>query len=437
MVFLFSACGANNDAKSTDTQAVQTTAGTQAATTTAKNTEPIKMKLLIMSADESRKAIADKFEAGIPKDMPEYSVEIERAGGGEDYNNKLKTYNAVGELPDIFWVDNIPNTVPLINSGMLLDLTSSVTSDGFLDKYSPKPQAWNDGKYYVLNVGSDEYFVPRIFYRKSIFEQNKVAVPKTLDEFMAACKVFKDKGLVPWATYAKDGWCFTTYLFQNLVMSEDPQVMKDLMANKTDFSNKVCINAINRIQQMVNSGVFQQGVLTGEYGAVSDLFTQKKAAMYTMFTWIIPTLATDDDVDFFAFPQINTSIDRDKLIQIWGGPLNGYACSSKTKDPAATVKMLEYMIQTEGLYWNADQKTPTTYNSGVKLENLPALMQKHVDNYASAEKMVTFSNYVFSAKMNTEFNTLGQKVLSGKYSGEDFAKDINPVWANSLKELTQ
>lgn len=440
ILILFTACGTPADStKSGNTASTASTVAQKdtSAEQSAEKKEPVKLKILVMSGDESRKAIADKFEANLAKDLPDFTVEVERGGGTDDYNNKLKTYNAVGELPDVFWANTVPNTAPLIKAGMVLDLTPYVTKDGFLDKYSPKPEPWTDGKYYVMNAGSDEYFVPRLFYRKSIFDQYKVAVPKTFDEFMAAAKTFKSNGVVPLATFAKDGWGFATYLFQNMVMSDNPQVIKDLISNKTDFSNPVCINAINRIQKMANAGVFQPGLLTGEYGVSSDLFIQKKAAMYGMFTWAAPALAADADVDFMPFPQINPQIDREKLIQIWGGPLNGYAGSAKSKNVDAAVKLLEYIVNTEGLYWNVDQKTPTTYSTGIKLEGLPALMQKHLDNYAAADKVITLINYAFSAKMNTEFNTLGQKVLSGKYSGEEFAKDIAPTWADSLKELNQ
>lgn len=437
MIILFSACGGTTgkvSGNAADTSGQENNTATSQST---ENKEPVKLKLFVLSGDESRKAIADKIEENLAQGLPGYTVEVERGGGTDDYNNKLKTYNAVGELPDVFWANTVPNTVPLLKAGMVLDLTPYVTKDGFIDKYATKPEPWSDGKYYVMNTGSDEYFVPRLFYRKSIFEQYKVSVPKTYDEFMAAAKVFKDNDVTPLATFGKDGWCFATYLFQNLVMSEDPQVIKDLISNKTDFNNKVCIDAINKINEMATAGVFQPGLITGEYGVSSDLFTQKKAAMYGMFTWAAPALAADADVDFMAFPGINPDIDREKLIQIWGSPLNGYACSAESQNVDAAVKFLEYCVNAEGLYWNVDQKTPTTYNTGIKLEGLPTLMQKHMDNYVGAEKVITLINYAFSSKMNTQFNTLGQKVLLGKFSGEEFAKEIAPIWAKSLEELNQ
>jgi ABC-type sugar transport system, periplasmic component len=164
----------------------------------------------------------------------------------------------------------------MLTTGNVLDLTSYITKDGFLDKYSSKPPAYTDGKYYTLVAGNDNYFTPRIFYHKDIFTKYNLTVPKTLDDLIDTAKILESNGITPMSIYAKDGWAFNTYMFQTMVMAEDPQVMKDLMSGKTDFNNKVVINAINNIQKLAKAGVFQKGALTMEYGALQDLFVQKK-----------------------------------------------------------------------------------------------------------------------------------------------------------------
>jgi raffinose/stachyose/melibiose transport system substrate-binding protein len=437
IVITLSACGQTGGTatQTSSSAAVQNETSTQ---TQAQAKTPVNLKLLLQSADDARKAINSKYiQANFKTELPDYNVEVELGGGGTDYENKIKTYNAAGEMPDVFFVSGSAVVDPVIQAGNVLDLLPYITKDGTAAKYKIKApiEPRQDGKLYALNPGSDNYFTPRIFYHKDIFAKYNIQVPKTFDEFMAASKTLKSNGIVPFTSMGKDGWCVINYLFQNIVMSINPQTITDLMNNKTNFEDPVCIQALNTIQKMAQQGVFPDGMAMLDYGPGKELFTSKKAAMYGMFTWDLPDLAKDPDVGMMNWPSIKDGVDRSNVIQLWGGPDSGYAVAAKSKNLDAAVKLAEYANEQDAKFFNIEQKAPTAYDTGIKLEGASDLMTQNLQNIdAAATKVNTLGNYAFGTKMLTEFGTNSAKLLTGKMSGEDFAKAIDKTWADNFKK---
>lgn len=431
LVLSLVACG-NTDVKSTSTETSTVTQQTQKEEV---KKDPVSLKVLLLYADDARKTIHDKyFVPNIKKELPDYDVEFELGGGGEDYTNKLKTYNASGEMPDI-WYATGPNVMqPIVKAGNVEDLLPYITKDGFADKYKNKaviaPET--DGKLYGLLSGSDAYFTPRVFYNKDIFEKYGVAVPKTLDEFMAACKVFNQNGIVPVSLYGKAGWSPQQFLFQELVMSENPQAVTDLASGKAKWSDKIYVDAMNTIQNMVNEGVFQKGLTSMDDGAVLELFTSKKAAMFMNMSWNLPTMAKDPNIDFMIFPQTNTAVDNSQRVMFYGGTYAGYAVSSKSKSIGDAVKLAEWLTVKDATFFNADSKSPTALDTGIKIEGMPDITARSVKQFDEAPNKILVLYASFNSKTSAETGVLFEKLLTGKYSGEDFAKDIEKTWSENF-----
>ncbi len=412
------------------TDAPKTEAPTEAPT--AEPAKPVKLRLLVISADENRQKInANYIEANMAKALPGIEVEIEPGGGGDDFYNKVKTYNASGDLPDVWYSDAV-TAVPIIGAGNQLDLTPYISKDGFMAKYSvPDALKFSDGKIYTLSSGCDTYFNPRIFYHKEIFAKYGLQEPKTFDDLLAICTKLKSEGVNPIAMDGLAGWGPCLGLFQQMVQIEDPQAAQDLLQNKIDFTNPVIKNALGRIQQLVKAGAFPEGITTLDYGPANEMFTTKNSAMYFIFTWELPNLAKDPDVDFFLWPNVsadNTKYDPKNVMQFWGSPLNGYATFAKSKNLDAAVQLTEFCAMQDALYFN-DQKAPVTLDTGFKLTDVSPLMQKNLDVYNGAKiKIPSIWLNCMDAKTATEFGKCTSNLLTGEYAVDQFVTDFNPVW---------
>ncbi|WP_235949591.1 ABC transporter substrate-binding protein [Paenibacillus glycinis] len=431
VLLVVSACGNNTDSGSNQ---VSDNSPAPAASTdnSAGNEKKIKMRVITITTDENRNKIMDEYiKPNIEKALPNLEVEFEPGGGGEDMANKLKTLNASDDMPDVFWNDAGYFT-PLKSTGSIMDLTSAITADGYIDKYAvPDALKHVDGKIYSLSSGADTYFTPVIFYHKDMFEQAGVKVPTTFDEFMQVSKTLKSKDMVPAVTPGKDGWGPKLFMLQQMIQIGDPQAMADLVSNKTDFSNPSVKEGVARIEKMAKEGVFPEGISNLDYGPAMEMFTSKRAAMLMMFTWELPNLAKDDTVDFFPFPSASDKYDPAKVVQFWGSPLNGYAVSAKTEHPDEAVKLAEFLAMADALYFESTG-APISLKTGNAASEKSPLMQKFIDWYNPIPtKIASFALNSLDARTSAELSSQGANLLTGEYAADSFVTAMDKIWSEN------
>ena len=437
MLVSMTACGGETSKTTETTKAVETQATESAKATETQAAEKVKLKFLSLSADDNRNNIREKYiKVNVEKEMPNVEIEYDLGGGGQDYANKLKAYNASGDMPDVWFSEQNLSSV-VVTAGNALDLYPYVQKSGFDKKFKMKEVVApdKDGKLYCVQPGSDQYFTPRLWYHKDVFAKNGVEVPKTFDELVAVCKTLKSKGIVPMSIVGKDGWTPNLHMLQTMIMAEDPQVAIDLVNNKTDFSNPVVKNALGRIQTLVNAGAFADGVTNIDYGPAVEMYTSGKAAMLAMFSWETTNLEkASPDTDFIVWPSAKEGNDANASIQFWGAPLSGYLAFAKTKNAEVAAQFAMFCATQDALYYNTEQKAPTALDTGVVIEGISPLLQKNLDQFCAAStKVPSLWSAVFNTKMSAEISTLNSKLLTGKYSPDDYIKAINPIWAENFK----
>lgn len=429
-LLVVSACGTSgNQTDSTaSTASNSTTAGTQESQSAAPK-EKIKLRVMTITTDEARNTIMEKYiKPNVEAAFPDVEVQFEAGGGSSDYSNKLKTYNASGDMPDVWWggSDLVP---PMVEAGNILDMKPYLQKDNFIGNYSVPEALDYKGKIYALNSGSDSYFAPVVFYHKDMFEQAGVQVPKTFDELMKVVQTLNSKGIVPISTPGKGGWAPNVFLIQSMIQIGDPQAMLDLINNKTDFNNPSVIAGLSRIKQMVNADAFPKGVSNLDYGPAKELFTSKKTAMYMMETWELPDLAKDPSVDFFPIPTVSGVSESTSFV---GSPLNGYSVYAKSKHIDQAVKLAEFLATADAQYFESTG-APVSLKTGKATEEPAPLMKKFLDWYnGGVQKLPPFGN-ALDTKASAEFATMGANLLTSDYTADQFVKDFNPIWkANTM-----
>ncbi len=401
-----------------------------------KPAETVKIKFLSLSSDDNRNNIRENYiKVNVATELPNVEVEYDLGGGGQDYANKLKAYNASGDMPDVWFSEQNLSSV-VVTAGNALDLAPYVAASGFDKKFKMAEVIAPDqnGKIYCVQPGADQYFTPRLWYHKDVFAEYGIEVPNTFDELVEICKVLKGKGIVPMSIVGKDGWTPNLHMLQTMIMAEDPQVAVDLVNNKTDFSNPVVKNALGRIQTLVNEGAFAQGVTNIDYGPAMEMYTSGNAAMLAMFTWETGNLETSSpDTDFIVWPSAKDGNDANASIQFWGAPLSGYLVSAQTENPEVAAKFAMFCAEQDALYYNIEQKAPTSLDTGVVIEGISPLLQKNLDQFSAAQlKVPSLWAATFSTKMSAEISTLNSKLLTGQYSPDDYIAAINPIWAENF-----
>ena len=211
---------------------------------------------------------------------------------------------------------------------------------------------WNklDGftpAFKAASTGDDkkQYFVPisyypwAVFYRKSVWAKYGYTEPKTLDEFTALCTQMKKDGLTPIAFADKDGWpAMGTFDILNLRIN-GYQYHVDLMAGKQAWDSPQVAKVFDTWTGLLP--YHQTDSLGRTWQEAAQNLQQKKSGMYFLGLFVAQqfSAAEQDDIDFFNFPEIDSTIGAGAL----DAPIDGWMMAKKPKNEGAAKALLGYL----------------------------------------------------------------------------------------------
>ncbi len=194
-----------------------------------------------------------------------------------------------------------------------------------------------DGKQIVIPA---TYYPWVVLYRKSVWEENGYTVPKTIDEFKALGDKMKGKGLAPLAFADKDGWeAMGTFDILNLrVNGYDYHI--NLMAGKEDWTSDKVAKVFDLWKGLLP--YHQTDALGRSWQEAAQALQKGQAGMYYLGTFAAQQFAKgaeQDDLDFFVFPEVDSTIGTGAI----EAPTDGYMMSRRPKNEAGAKKWLGYL----------------------------------------------------------------------------------------------
>jgi raffinose/stachyose/melibiose transport system substrate-binding protein len=196
------------------------------------------------------------------------------------------------KVPDVMLVYSGGYTTPYMRSSLekLNDLIAK--TPGFYGKQ----RAWDlscldlDCK----NGKGDVYAVPNdqgtygLFYNKALFRQAGIAAPpKTYKEFLAQCKVFKSKGILPLAYGDRDGYSTDNWVTYDYASYMSPGDIARVNAGKMKYTDPKLVKPLAELAKFKQQGCVNPDASTHENNDANTYFTSGKAAMVLMFPFVI------------------------------------------------------------------------------------------------------------------------------------------------------
>jgi len=332
------------------------------------------------SDEVPRKAYADVFKAYETKSGKTVKVNtVDHNTFQENINRYLQ-----GSPDDVFtWFAGYRMQF-FAAKGLLTDISDTWKDfTGFSDAFKAASTG-ADGKQYFVPV----YLYPwAVFYRKSVFQQHGYTIPKTIDEYKALAAKMKTDGLDPIAFADKDGWpAMGTFDYLNMRMNGyDFHI--SLMGGKEAWTDP----KVKKVFDLWSSLLpfCQQGSLGRTWQEGAQALQQKKAGMYVLGMFVGQQFegADREDLDFFAFPEVDSTIGQDSV----EAPIDGFLLSKKAKDVPAAKDLLKFLgtPDAENLYLKSDPNNVAT-NSGADTSGYSALQKKAVEIIGSAKHISQF-----------------------------------------------
>lgn len=413
------ACAAGEKEANITTSAVE-------ASKEADDTQKVVLKLYAnYSADQEIRTL-DYALKEMKEIMPNVEVEIEPVA--QDDGQKLKTYAASGNLPDIFDVSGV--NIELFNkSGALVEL------DEYVKKFDIENQLVDSYKDALYMEDRHTYAVPwqspwvNSFYaNKAVFEANGVAIPTNYDEFLAAVKALKEKEVLPYALFGKEkAWCL--HLYDIMVTRNEPAGIAGLDSGTHLASEEAYQNAATKLVELVNAGMLSKDVFNTTYDQAEALFTSGKAAMFMTGTWAVNGLEEKlgDDLVVLYYPLADAGKEEESKWYMSGGySQGGFAVPKYSKHADIAAEFAVQLSRKLNDGFVALEGGASIYKEYPKAEtDIGPVMQAYIADNASFKTMSAFDWTLKNQELKVVLEDKTQELLTGALSVENFVKDID------------
>ncbi len=408
------ACGSNNAAPAeTDIEG-------------GASEQAINLKVYAQHFDEDTKGPFDYAVAELKKEMPNVTIELDPAV--QDGYQKLKTYAATGNMPDIYFTD-WATMQTFANSKNVEVLDNYESTAAFKENLNPGVESRlvaPDGHVYAYPDTGIEFQI--LYYNKTIFEEVGIPVPiKTVDQLAEASTKLKAAGYVPLSIFAKEKW-ITSALYNGFVTREEPMGFGALEQAGVKQLPEAFVTAANQINQLQEAGLFDANATNTNYDQASSLFYQGKAAMFVNGQWEIYSSQEKlgDQVDWMYWPAKDEATYEQSQYHIAGaGAPQGYAVSPSSENKETAVKVAAFLANKSAEYRYTQLGSPIIAPKVDKAiaSDVPAMMDR-----IATELLPSATHYaalLSNTKIQNALNDNTQNILINGFNADDFVASMN------------
>ena len=311
------------------------------AATVAMSTSALAGTLVINSdqADPAPKAafaeVVKQFEAA----NPDIKVKM-NTFDKEAYKTAIRNWLTT-EPPDVvFWYAG-NRMKQFVNKGLLEDVSELWEKEDLNDKMSTaQPAMTIDGKQWGVPT---TYYQWGIYYRKDIFQKLGIEIPKTYEEYLAACAKIKEAGIAPVTIGTKYLWTAAGWFDYMNMRTNGLDFHISLMDGKESYQDDRVKATFANWNKMVEPGYFIKDHATYSWQEALPFLLKGEAAMYLIGNFVTPQLGDQtDNIGFFQFPIIDPKMNVGE-----DAPMDTVHIPAKAKNKEDARKFLAYLASPE------------------------------------------------------------------------------------------
>ncbi len=271
------------------------------------------------------------------------------------YNATLRLQLDNGTGPDLMYSRTFATSKELYDAGFLMPITDIPELQANFTPAALEAFMADDGNIYAVPYAAVSQIV---YYNKTIFEVNGLAVPATFEELLNVCQALKDKGIEPLANGIASNWdileCVFLGMLPNYVGGAANRALYE--AGEKKMNDEAFVKALTDFAAL--SKFLPDGfeALANEDGP--GMFGMGRAAMFIDGSWTVGMFDEYPDLNLGVFaipaPEGNTPglcFHTDM----------GMAGNAATQHPEEVKAFLAWFASVEGAQQAADLLPPGFY----------------------------------------------------------------------------
>lgn len=369
------------------------------------------------------------------KDHPD--IQVERVGTtGEQYKTKIKTSIAAGEAPDLFYgMGGGSFMQPYIESQNVLEITSYL-DDNIKSKMGAgmAEAIETDGKIYTLPVYTH---IANLYVNTALFEKAGAKIPTTYSELLDAVEKLKAAGITPALLGEKDRWP-GMYWYDIIAMRQAGNAaVIEAFKDPSKWNSPDFVAAATKMQELAKAGAFNTSMFSMSYDEMLGAFNAGNGAMMFQANWVNagiedPASASKGNVKVIPFPVFEDG--KGTATEIFGGAVDGFFISSKTKHPKEAVEFLKYLSEQLGTQgFLAGAGLPSWKTDGLDTSSLSSLDLSSAEIMKTATSFIGWWDNILPAESAEAHKNLIAQLLAGDITPEQFCEQMAQSKPTELK----
>jgi len=354
------------------------------------------------------KEIASNFE------KENTGIKLDITFPGSEYENILKVKMASNEMPDIF---DTHGWAQLRYGNYLMDLKDSSWVSK-LDSTIKPVVTDSKGKVYCLPLNEAK---DGIIYNKTLLNKYGIAVPKTVDELVAAAeKISKASNgqIKPFFLSGVDNWMvgqLVDVMATPMLISAKTNSADALLNKSFDWSKWNTMGDF--LLKLKNEGLVNEDVLTAKSTDLPKRFAEGKTVFCaTMLSVADDVKAIDSSVELGVMPA--PAFDSTDTPSFSGGERQTLGVWKDTKYKEQCLKVLDYFAKQEN-----QEKIATVgkYPSALTGISVASTFQKDFDSNKDTRVFAYFDRVYLPNGMWDVICKNGVKLLAGQIKSSDYS----------------
>ncbi|MCL2164671.1 MAG: extracellular solute-binding protein [Oscillospiraceae bacterium] len=367
----------------------------------------------------------------------EKGVEVDRVTIDLDnLRNILSPAINSGEGPDVISYDPGPGYLGVMaRSGLALDLTEQARERGWYERHMDwtLDQCTFDGNLYGIG---NQVEANGIFYNKALFAEYNVEVPKTYEEFLSVCEVFKEAGVTPVMLDTLTRW--PGFLLESIWLNAyvGPQKMQDVLQIRAQWDQPEFADAMDSLYSLVTMGFAPSNPNAISKDDGDNQFVSGQVAMRPTGAFMIGTFSDpesspiSEDIGFFFLPG-----PGNMGITPPGGIGEALFISNKGGDAGLALDYLDFLFTGERIQrWCEYSFIPSVEGLDVSAYNLKPLFRNFTEELLGSANMGFNIDVLMPENVNDVTLDIMQELLAGRIDGESYMVEKQKAFQKDIDE---